>query len=186
MKKQLTLLLIILLLIGLLVVAPLAYNHLKEKANTNAITSQTSDLSEYAAPDFTVYDKDGNAVQLSDFFGKPIVLNFWASWCGPCQNEMPYFDAVYQQYDGDVLFLMVNMTDGNRETVAKASGFIENYGYQFPVYYDTDMDAANTYGVYSLPTTYFISKDGILMTYAKGAITYEMLKQGVGFIHTEP
>ena len=68
------------------------------------------------APDFTVYDSQGTAVRLSDYRGTPVVLNFWASWCGPCQREMPDFDAVYQQLGEEVQFLMVNVTDGSRET----------------------------------------------------------------------
>ena len=77
------------------------------------------------APDFNVYDKDGNTVHLSVFFGKPIVLNFWASWCGPCQSEMPDFNEKYAELGDDIHFVMVNMTDGGRETVETASAFIE-------------------------------------------------------------
>ncbi len=134
------------------------------------------------APDFTVYDLEGNAVKLSDFFGKPIVLNFWASWCGPCCSEMPEFDAVSQELQGEVTFLMVNMTDGGQETVETASALIAQEGYQFPVYYDTDMDAATVYGVYSLPTTYFINADGVAIAQATGAIDRETLQRGIDMI----
>ena len=134
------------------------------------------------APDFTVYDLEGNAVKLSDFFGKPIVLNFWASWCGPCRSEMPEFDAVSQELQGEITFLMVNMTDGGQETVETASALIAQEGYQFPVYYDTDMDAATVYGVYSLPTTYFINADGVAIAQATGAIDRETLQRGIDMI----
>lgn len=134
------------------------------------------------APDFTVYDREGNAVKLSDYAGKPIVLNFWASWCGPCQIEMPDFQEKFEALGEDVQFLMVNMTDGSRETVDIASAFIEEKGFTFPVLYDTDLDAANTYGAYSLPTTYFIDSQGSAIARATGAIDGDTLQRGIDMI----
>jgi thiol-disulfide isomerase/thioredoxin len=134
------------------------------------------------APDFTVYDIQGNAVRLSDFFGKPIVLNFWASWCGPCQMEMPDFQEKFQELGKDIRFLMVNMTDGDRETVEIASTFIVDKQYTFPVFFDTESDAAITYGVYSLPTTFFIDADGNAVAQATGAINADTLQKGIDMI----
>ena len=137
------------------------------------------------APDFTVYDIEGNAVKLSDFYGKPLIINFWASWCGPCQMEMPEFQSAYDEYGDKINFVIVNMTDGQRETVETASGFMTESGYTFPVYYDTDMDAASVYGVYSLPATYFADSEGYLVAHAKGMLTADMMAQGIGMIYTE-
>lgn len=134
------------------------------------------------APNFTVYDLEGNEVNLTDFFGKPIILNFWASWCGPCKMEMPDFNEAYATYKDEIEFLMVNMTDGSRETVEKASSFIAESGYTFPVYYDTEYSAAITYSVSSLPTTYFLNAEGELVTYAKGAINATILEKGISMI----
>ena len=134
------------------------------------------------APDFIVYDENGNDVRLADYFGKPIVLNFWASWCGPCKMEMPDFNEKYLQLGEEIHFLMINMTDGYRETVDIASAFVQEQGYTFPVYYDTDGNAAMTYGAYSLPTTFFIDAEGHAIAQAVGAIDAETLQRGIDMI----
>ena len=134
------------------------------------------------APDFTVYDSQGTAVRLSDYRGTPVVLNFWASWCGPCQREMPDFDAMYQQLGDEVQFLMVNVTDSSRETMITAWDFLAKQGYLLPVVYDTEGEAAAAYGVYALPSTYFIDAEGSAVARANGAIDQETLQKGIDLI----
>ena len=137
------------------------------------------------APDFTVYTADGAPVKLSDMNGKPLVLNFWASWCPPCKSEMPDFDEICKEFDGKVTFMMVNLTDGVQETVESARNFIHMMEYSFPVYYDTSMEASNVYGIQSIPTTFFIDAEGKLIAYANGAMDGETLKRGIGMIYAE-
>ena len=137
------------------------------------------------APDFTVVDADGTEVKLSDYVGKPIVLNFWASWCSPCKSEMPAFNAAWEELDGEVQFLMVNMTDGARETVESAQEYVEGEGFTFPVLFDTKSEAAIAYSAYSLPTTYFIDAEGYVTARAVGAIDGETLQKGLDLIHPQ-
>lgn len=153
-----------------------------ESTESSTPTTHEDESEKILAPDFTVYDLDGNEAHLSDFIGKPVVVNFWASWCRPCKMEMPDFNEKYLEIGEQVQFLIINMTDGSRETVETAASFIAEQGYSFPVFYDTDQDAATTYGVYSLPTTYFIDAEGCAIAQATGAIDEQTLQRGIDMI----
>ena len=135
-----------------------------------------------SAPDFVVYDADGNQVRLSDFFGKPIVLNFWASWCGPCQMEMPHFQEVYEQLGDEVVFLMVNVTGGGNDSKADALRFIQSGGYTFPVFFDLHLNAAIAYGISAFPTTYLINANGDAVAYVPGAMNAQQLENVIDMI----
>ena len=206
MKKNKTFILLAVLLVILIGGAGFFYNKLSSSYKTDALTetsqaaenetdseetedSQTSseetDSGENAAetaPDFTMTNASGEEVKLSDFFDKPVVLNFWASWCGPCKSEMPHFEDAYQKYGEDINFVIVNLTDGARETVENASDFIEEQGYTFPLYFDTNTEGAMTYGTYSIPVTYFIGADGVPVAQANGALDAATLQKGLDMI----
>ena len=135
------------------------------------------------APDFTVYDAEGNGITLSALMdGKPTVLNFWASWCGPCRSEMPHIQEAYERLGGEVSFVIINMTDGQRETQESAEEYMAESGWTFPIYFDSDYDAAMTYGAYSLPQTYFIDAEGRLIAAARGSMSAEVLQSGIDMI----
>ena len=167
------------------------YNRLSSEVNVGGIATTPQVVEDPTgateekgseAPDFTVYDLEGNAYKLSDFRGKPVLLNFWASWCGPCQMEMPDFQKYYESHGDKVDFVIVNLTDGQQETVESASAFIAEKGYTFPVYYDTDIDAAVKYGVSAVPVSYFIDAEGYFVAWAQGALTADMLQQGMDML----
>lgn len=141
---------------------------------------------DYTAPDFVALDWDGNEVRLSDYKGVPIVLNFWASWCGPCKAEMADFNAVQLEYSRDeLLFLMVNLTDGGRETLTSAKRYVEDNGYEFTVLFDVNQDAAVAYSVASIPTSIFIDTNGDMVTWAQGTLDKDTLRQGIAMLLPE-
>ena len=139
------------------------------------------------AVDFTFYDIQGNEVKLSDYYGKPIVLNFWATWCGQCAEEMPEFDEVYKQYEGKVTFLMVNVTTSGGETIEKATAAIFNYQkdeFTLPFFLDAAGDAKEKYSLSALPFTYFINAEGNVVTSINAKISKTRLLSEIERIYT--
>ena len=183
--KTLKMVLLVLVFVALLLGAKRLYDTLGSQMEMNTLATQSAEAAEthkQAAPDFTVYDLEGNAHQLSDFQGRPVVLNFWASWCGPCKMEMPDFDEKYQAYGDQVEFVMVSLTDGSRETVETASAFVADNGYSFPVYFDTDRSGAISYGISTVPVTYFIDAEGYFVGYHRGMLNAEKLQRGIDML----
>lgn len=184
--KILKVVLLVLIFVALLLGATRLYDSLSSRVQMDTLGAQAAEegaeKTREAAPDFTVYDLEGNAHKLSDFRGKPVILNFWATWCGYCQVEMPDFDEKFKEYGNDVHFIMLNVTDGAQETVESASAFIQENGYSFPVYYDTDMDATGSYNTSGLPVTYFIDADGNFVAWQQGMMTAETLQVGIDML----
>ena len=204
MKKK-TLFLLCLALVAVIAAASVLYNGLADQVDTaglatvatsspttepavestgeTAETTVTTEAPDYSAPNFSMEDWDGNVVRLADYVGKPIVLNFWASWCGPCKSEMPDFEEAYQKYGDKIHFIMLNCTISDSMEDAKA--LIEDSGYTFPVYFDTTGEASYAYGASSIPMTFFIDENGELVTYARGALSADLLEKGIGYIYSE-
>ena len=128
------------------------------------------------APDFTVVDGSGHEIKLSDKLdGKPLIFNIWASWCPPCVSELPHFDEAAKLYEGQITFMMVNLTDGGYETVEGAKAFIKSKGYSFPVYYDTFGEVSGIYLGQYIPMTWFINADGTILGYIEGGMEKDTL-----------
>ena len=162
-------------LVLLILVAFWGYRFLSARYQTPEQQTADKEHEEQAktntASDFTVIDMDGNSVNLSDYFGKPIIINFWATWCGPCKSELPAFDTAIQEYGQEITFLMVNLTDGFRDTISGVTDFVSENNYSFPVYFDTEYSAANAYRVSSIPLTVLIDREGNLYKSHIGAMS---------------
>lgn len=162
--------------VAVMVLAVVLYPKLTEKYSADNTPGNTNSGAVVQVDDFTVYDSEMSKVKLSDYFGKPIIINFWASWCGPCKSELPAFNSLYEKYKDNVVFLMINLTDGQRDTESSIKEFISDNGYSFPVYYDIEYDASNTYGVRSIPETVFINADSSLYDIRIGAMSEVILE----------
>ena len=122
-------------------------------------------------------DLDGNWIELSDFIGEIVVLNFWASWCPPCKAEMPDLNELDQELkaSGDTVLFTVNMTDGQRETEATAREFIEETGYGFTVLLDEQGILAYRYNINAIPQTFILDRDGYVSASIIGATSKEII-----------
>lgn len=133
------------------------------------------------APDFELEDQFGQVHKLSDYEGKTIFLNFWATWCPPCRAEMPDIQKLYEESpkDGEdaVIILGVAGPDmGNEKTKEGIAQFLEENGYTYPVLMDTEGTLFGDYGISAFPTTFMIDREGNIFGYASGQLTYDMMK----------
>ena len=199
MKKKsiIIIIVIVVVLAGLIMGASVLYNKLSKKIDAGNVVEfqpppekETADETikpedpmqqeSISAPDFVLTDVDGNEMMLSDFFDKPVVLNFWASWCPPCRSEMPDFDEMYKQYGDQINFVFVNLVDGSRETEETAKAFIEEQGFSFQIYFDMYGEGAEDYAIYYIPDTFFIDQQGNIIGYAVGGIDRASMQEGIG------
>ncbi|MDP2932262.1 MAG: TlpA disulfide reductase family protein [Chloroflexota bacterium] len=135
-------------------------------AGLAACSSPTEPSSNSAAPDFKLADLNGNTVALSDLRGKPVLLNFWATWCPPCREEVPLIEEINQEWTSKGLVVLTVSLDDSADTV---KDFVQNYGLTFTVLHDREQRVAQTYGIQGIPTTLFIDKDGNIRARTVGA-----------------
>ncbi|KON88616.1 alkyl hydroperoxide reductase [Sporosarcina globispora] len=124
------------------------------------------------APDFELNNLQGETIKLSDFKGKKVMLNFWATWCPPCKAEMPDIQKFYTQKGDEVAILAVNI-----DPQSDVAGFAEEMRVNFPILLDVDEKASNAYQILTIPTTYFIDEEGIIRNKYLSAMSMEIMNQ---------
>ncbi len=129
-------------------------------------------------PDFELATLTGETVTLSELKGKKVMLNFWASWCGPCKAEMPHMEQYYkkQKESDGVEVIAVNLTKAERKGLEAVEQFVEAYGLTFPIPLDEDGKLMQTYEVITIPTTYLIGTDGAVAQMIRGPMDEETMK----------
>ncbi|MFC4409529.1 peroxiredoxin family protein [Chungangia koreensis] len=130
-----------------------------------------------APPDFEVKTLDGESVKLSDYKGKKVILNFWASWCPPCKAEMPHMQNYYEDYaeKDNVEILAVNLTNAEYGGIDDAIQFVEDYELTFPIPTDEDGSLEKTYEILTIPTTFTIDTAGLIRHKIVGPMDEQMM-----------
>ena len=187
--KKLTILSTTLLSSALILSACSSTSDKKEETNKQTATSSTSENKAIQAFDFTAMDKDGKTVKLSDFKGKKVYINMWASWCGPCMREIPELEKTYQKLkdNKDIVFLsMTSPNDAefkNQSPQDKGKDVILNkakeLGVTYPVLFDVNDRFIINYAIRSFPTHIFINSDGTIGNRITGAVTEESLTKEI-------
>jgi peroxiredoxin len=129
--------------------------------STSEKSTTTAGLVGHAAPDFTLTDMQGQKVTLSQFRGKVVVLNFWATWCPPCREEMPSMERLHRDLESKgLVMLAVNVEENGKKAVSQ---FLQKTPYSFPILLDSESDAQNAYGVFRFPESYIIDRNGVVV-----------------------
>ena len=125
------------------------------------------------AADFTLKDLEGHEVSLSDYKGKKVFLNFWATWCDPCKEEMPEMEKIHQKYE-DVVILAINL-----DTEKDIQGFMDEHDLTFQALLDVEEKVNDQYEVVSIPTSFFIDEEGIIRKKVVGILDYEKMEETI-------
>lgn len=137
------------------------YNEVNQRLNQETLPAQTAPKAHYAAPSFSLKGMDGNTYSVGGQREKPLLLNFWASWCGPCEEEAPDLARLYEKYKDKLDLYAVNVTGNDDMQAARA--FAERYKFKFPVLLDEKLEAAELYRFQVIPTSFLIDRNGVVV-----------------------
>lgn len=128
------------------------------------------------APNFKLTTLEGEEVQLADYRGKRVFINFWATWCPPCRAEMPDMQKLYEEDNLDIEILAVNITE-SEPSEENVKQFVEDFGLTFPILMDRNTEVASNYKVQAYPTSYMVDSKGIIQFIAPGAMNHDLMVQ---------
>lgn len=137
------------------------------------------------APEIQLKDLEGNAVRLRDFRGKPVLVNFWATWCAPCRIEMPIMEKKYRAYRESEKFVILAVDVKDDSGVDAVRNFISELSLTFPVLLDSDGQAETAYHVLGLPTSFFIDRRGVIRATRVGAMSEQYIDEQLQKIFAE-
>jgi thiol-disulfide isomerase/thioredoxin len=158
MNKILAIFLVLIFTSGLLLVG----------CSTKPSETQPSEAAEVGktAPNFQLENLEAKTVSLDSLRGKPVLINFWATWCGPCLDEMPFLQEIYSEWSSKgLMFLSIN----SGETATKVRSYMQQFGFSFPALVDSKNEVAATYRILYLPTTILVDKNGVILEIKVGA-----------------
>ncbi|QUL53497.1 redoxin domain-containing protein [Paenibacillus tritici] len=170
----------------LLVIGWGIYDYSQSKKEQSRTATQTVELEDVdigiqkgnQAPNFILLDLEGNEVELSDFIGKKVILNFWATWCPPCRAEMPHMEKIYKKNSKEVVVLAINLTNTEKSN-SDVQKFVEDFKLSFPVALDTEGEISGQYQIFAYPTSLMIDSQGVIQEIYRGAINEDLMKKSI-------
>lgn len=157
-RRNLLVLAVVLILAGLAVYQHISANDSKE--TLSQFNEPAAEHLQKSAPSFTLTSLDGKSFQVGGAREKPLILNFWASWCDPCHQEAPDLKKIFDEHQDELDFYAVNITKG--DTVDKAKQFVRQYGLNMPILLDTEGKVSDQYRVLFIPTSFLIDRNGVI------------------------
>lgn len=170
-----------LILLTLIVgVAWIAYSRtlIDQTSTTSAANLEPAAIKGHPAPDFALQTLEGKTIRLSDYKGKPVLVNFWATWCGPCRAEFPDFQKAWTDNADKLVIIGINNTSTDDKTQVPA--FLDEFGVTYPIVLDESGDTAKAYNILGLPTSIFIDRDGVVREIFTGPLNKAYIEAKLG------